>query len=69
MTKEEVTLAAMHDHVASSRLSCIKMALIAKDVKTRQICDHYTITYQSRLTGWDFMVSDNMKDIKTWIGL
>lgn len=67
MTEDEAALAAMQDQLASFRLPHIKMALLAQDEQSHRICNRYITSYHSRLTGWDFMVSDNMESIRTWI--
>ena len=63
----ETRIIAAQDEIGSSRLSKIKMALFAQDKATRKICEQYCSHYQSRQTGWDFMVSDNMESIRNWV--
>ncbi len=67
MTKDEAVLAAMHDQFASSRLPHIKMALLAQDEPTRQICEAYVARCQSSRMGWEFMVSGSIESIRTWV--
>jgi len=67
MTEEEATLAAIQDKLISSRLPQVKMALLAQDKHSRRLCDQYVASYNSRVTGWDFMVSDSMENIRTWV--
>jgi hypothetical protein len=66
MTEDEAVLVSMQDKLISSRLPKVKMALFAQDEHVRRICDKYVAGCHSRLTGWDFMVSDSMEKIRTW---
>ena len=67
MTEEEAALAAMHDKIISSRLPQVKMALLAHTKHTRRICDQYIARCRSSQMLWDFMVSDSMENIRTWV--
>ena len=67
MTENDFSTLAMQDNIGSLRIPALKMALIAKDKKTRRLFDFYTINYHARLTGWTFMVSDKMETIRNWL--
>ncbi len=67
MTESEISILAMQDHAGSSRLPSLKLALLAKDKRTRRLFEYYAINYHSRLTHWNFMVSDSMEKLRSWI--
>ncbi len=67
MSKNDFNILAMQDHIGSSRLPKLKMALVAQGKDLRRLFEYYTNNYHSRLTGWDFMVSDSMENIRNWI--
>ena len=67
MTESEISILSMQDHVGSLRLPSLKLALLAKDERTRRLFEFYTINYHSRLTHWNFMVSDSMEKARSWI--
>lgn len=67
MTGEEAGLVASYDQIASSRLQYLKMALLTQDKRIRRICEKYIVRFQGRQTDWEFMVSDSMESIRTWV--
>ena len=66
-TEDEIDLIAGQDVKGSSRFPKIKMALFAPDKNIRSMCEQYCAHCQSRGMDWEFMVSDSMKSIRTWI--
>jgi hypothetical protein len=69
LIESEFNKLAMQDNIGSDRLPKLKMAILAQNNDIHRFFKQYINTYHNRLTGWDFMVSDNMEDIKSWIGL
>jgi len=67
MTEIDFNTLAMQDHVGSSRLPSLKLALLARDKQTRHLFEYYASNYYSRLNGWNFMVSDSMDKLRSWI--
>ena len=67
MTKEEAALVAMHDKLASSRLPKLKMAILARDERTRHIWETYIACCQNRQLDWAFLNTDNLEEIRSWI--
>jgi hypothetical protein len=66
-TEVEISVMAGHDVNESSHFPKLKMALFAPDKNIRRICEQYCAHCQNRQIGWDFMVSDSMKSIRTWV--
>jgi hypothetical protein len=62
----ELTIIASQDQLGSSRLQKIRMALFAPADHIRILCDQYCAKHQSRLTGWEFLVSTDMEEIRKW---
>ena len=65
-TATELSGIATHDQIASLRLPRIKMAMYAQDETIHQLCEQYCAQHQSSLTGWNYLISDNMKNIREW---
>lgn len=65
-TTTELSGIATHDQIASLRLPRIKMAMFAEDKNIYQLCEQYCAQHQSSLTGWNYLVSDNMENIREW---
>ncbi len=63
----ETLLIAMQDQSCSSLVPKIKLAFLAQDETLRGFFNQYTAHYQSRKTGWDFKVFDNMESIRAWV--
>lgn len=66
-TKSEFALLAMQDHIGSSRLLSVKLALLAKDNETLNLFRFYANNYHTRLTGWNVKVFDSMEEVRSWI--
>lgn len=66
-TEGATNILSMMDQMGSSRIPNIKMAFYATDRNARGVCEQYLSHYQTRQTGWQFMVSDDMKSIRSWI--
>ena len=66
LTDADIDLAASYDELISSRVPRIKMALLAQSNATRTMANYYVASYHARHTGWDFKVSDSMKEIRSW---
>jgi hypothetical protein len=67
MTIDDAVLAAMQDQLVSSRLPHVKMALIATDQSTRNVCYEYVTGCRNRKVGWSFKISHSMDRVRTWI--
>lgn len=67
MTNGETVILSMQDQLGSSRLPKIKLGMFATDKNTRSICEHYCAHYQTRQTGWKFLISDSMERIRNWV--
>ena len=65
-TTTELSGIATHDQIASLRLPRLKMAMFAQDQELHHLCTQYCSQHQCRLTGWNYLVSDNMKNIREW---
>ena len=63
---QELSGIATHDQIASLRLPKIKMALFAQDKELQDLCEQYCAQHQCRLTGWNYMVSNSMDNIREW---
>jgi len=66
-TEDEIDLLAGQDVKGSSRFPKIKMALFAPDKNIRSMCEQYCAHCQSCQLDWEFMVSDSLKSIRTWV--
>ncbi len=67
LIESEFNKLAMQDQIGSARLTKLKMAVFAQDNDINHFFKQYITTYHNRLTGWDFMVSDSMVQIRNWI--
>ena len=63
----ETLLIAMQDQSCSSLVPKIKLAFLAQDETLRGFFNQYAAHYQSRKTGWDFKVFDNMESTRAWV--
>ena len=68
-TATELSGIATHDQIASLRLPKIKMAMFAQDKELHDLCEQYCAQHQCRLTGWEYMVSNNMENIRDWTSI
>ena len=67
LTEDELNLIAGQGRGKSLSVPKIKMAFFAPDKNLRSICEQCCAYCQSQQAGWDFMVSDSMKSIRTWV--
>jgi hypothetical protein len=67
MSENDFAILAMQDLTGSIRLPELKLALVAQGKDLLRLFKNHTVSYNTRKTGWDFMVSDNMEDIRSWI--
>ena len=65
-TTMELSGIATHDQIASLRLPRIRMAMFAQDQELHHLCEQYCAQHQCRLTGWHYLVSDSMENIREW---
>ncbi len=68
MSKAQIEMAAIQDQLISHRLPRLKLALFATEESTRRLCEQYLAQYQTRQTGWQFLMSDDMENIRAWVG-
>lgn len=65
-TGQELSGIATYDQIASLRLPRLKMAMFANDKELHHLCEQYFAQHQCQLTGWNYLVSDNMDNIREW---
>lgn len=66
-TEAEFSVLAMQDHLGTSRLPSLKLAMLAKDTETRRLFEFYAKYHHSQSTGWDIKVFNNMEKLRSWI--
>ena len=67
LTEDELNLIAGQGRGKSLSVPKIKMAFFTPDKNLRSICEQCCAFCQSRQASWEFMVSDSMKSIRTWV--
>ena len=67
LTEDEIIVIAGQDGKESLHMPKIKKALFAPDKNIHSMCEQYCAHCQSWQMGWEFMVSDSMKSIRTWV--
>ncbi len=65
----EVNFGATSKIFESSKFKSLEYTVwdLSEVTELKQLCNYYINCYHSRQTGWQFKVSDNMEEIRSWI--